>query len=281
MKDESIEGHHVLGRHSNHSSLDYYQEVSTSIVKSWQDGIAVFLKMLSHQMQSTILDMNQTFWYCMILYKMKYADVVPDFILNADCCYSTESFNTLSGPVDRIFAGRHSRRSEFMQTHSRRTFPRKQYEAPIQYVYLQPDRFYNSRMYNFSEGGFYFEPFQPLEINSQINIVMPNYSPDADGPEAYQSYLAVIRWCQKRPGAKSSQFGAGAEIIERSHERFAGIETQKRQSCDLCGKSLPAASVCRIDGSICVCPNCFNRLDKMPEGQVKSSIKRFLDGNVL
>jgi hypothetical protein len=168
-----------------------------------------------------------------------------------------------------------------MQTHSRRNFPRNQCEAPIQYLYLQPDRYYNSRSYNFSEGGLYFESFQPLELNSQINIIMPNYSPDAHGPEAFQSYLAVIRWCQKIADEKSSQFGVGVEILARSHERFTNLESQKRQLCDQCDKLLPPASVCRIDGSICLCPDCFHRLDEMPEGAVKSGIKRFLDGNVL
>jgi hypothetical protein len=168
-----------------------------------------------------------------------------------------------------------------MQTHSRRNFPRNQCEAPIQYLYLQPDRYYNSRSYNFSEGGLYFESFQPLELNSQINIIMPNYSPDAHGPEAFQSYLAVIRWCQKIADEKSSQFGVGVKILARSHERFTNLESQKRQLCDQCDKLLPPASVCRIDGSICLCPDCFHRLDEMPEGAVKSGIKRFLDGNVL
>ena len=128
---------------------------------------------------------------------MKSANLVSNYVHHADRFDATESFNALSDPADRILAGRYLRRLEFMQTRSRRIFPRKQYEAPIQYVYLQPDRYYNSRMYNFSESGLYFEPFQPLELNSQISIIMPNYSPDADGPEAFQSYLAVIRWCQK------------------------------------------------------------------------------------
>ena len=168
-----------------------------------------------------------------------------------------------------------------MQPHSRRNFLRNQYEAPIQYTHLQPDRYYNSRMYNFSRGGMYFEPLQSLELNSQINIIMPNYSPNTDGPEAFQSYLAVIRWCQKRSDKKSERFGVGVEIIERSHERFINIETQKRQTCDLCGEVMLTASVCRLDGSICLCSNCFHRMDEMPDGDIKSSIKRFLDGNVL
>ena len=168
-----------------------------------------------------------------------------------------------------------------MPAHSKRIFPRNRYEAPIQYLYLQPDRYYNSRMYNFSQGGMYFEPFQSLELNKQINIIMPNYSPDAKGPEAFQSYLAVIRWCQKLSDEKASRYGVGVEIIDRSHERLIQIKTQKRQSCESCGELLSIASVCRLDGTICLCPDCFQRLDKMPESEIKSSIKRFLDGNVL
>ena len=168
-----------------------------------------------------------------------------------------------------------------MQTRSRRIFPRSHYEAPIQYVHMQPDRYYNSRMYNFSDGGLYFESLQPLALNSQINIIMPNYSQDASGPEAFQTYLAVIRWCRKISGEKSPQFGVGVEILEKSHARVTNIEKQKRHTCDLCDKLLLEASVCRIDGSICLCPDCFDRLDEIPEGQVKSGIKRLLDGNVL
>lgn len=51
-----------------------------------------------------------------------------------------------------------------MQTHSRRISPRKHFEAPIQYLYLQQDRYYNSSMYNFSQDGLYFESFQPLAL---------------------------------------------------------------------------------------------------------------------
>ena len=168
-----------------------------------------------------------------------------------------------------------------MQTHSRRNFPRNQFEAPIQYLSSQPDRYFNSRIYNYSQGGMYFEPLKSLEPNSQINIIMPNYSPQTDGPEAFQSYLAVIRWCRKLPDEQSARFGVGVEILERSHERSIDFEPQKRQTCDLCGELMLTASVCRLDGSICLCQDCYHRLDEMPEGDIKFSIKRFLDGNVL
>ena len=167
-----------------------------------------------------------------------------------------------------------------MGTHSERA-PRTSYEAPIQYFHAQSDHYYNSRMYNFSEGGLYFESLQALEPDSKINIMMPNYSPETAGPEAFQSYLAEIRWCQDRSDQKLSRYGVGVRILEKSHSRFIQTEPRNRLSCDMCGKRFDAASICLMDGSICLCPHCFQRLDTMPEDHIKSSIKRFLIGNVL
>ena len=168
-----------------------------------------------------------------------------------------------------------------MQTQSRRKYERHLSEAPVQYIYRQPDRYYNSQIVNYSEDGFYFTSFQPLEPDSRLSMVMPNYSPDAAGPEAYPSYLAEIRWCRQISDEKSSQFGVGVKILEKSRERLTDIGTPVRQTCDRCDALLSTASVCRIDGSICLCPDCFDRLEKMPEGNVKSDIKRILDGNVI
>ena len=168
-----------------------------------------------------------------------------------------------------------------MQTYSRRKTERHPSEAPVQYVYRQPDRFYNSQIVNYSEDGLYFRSFQPLEPDSQIRINMPNYSSGASGPEAYQSYTAAVRWCQKISDDKSSQFGVGIEILEKSYERLTDIATRVRQTCDRCDAVLSTASVCRINGSICLCADCFGRLEKIPEGNIKSDIKRILDGNVI
>ena len=167
-----------------------------------------------------------------------------------------------------------------MGTHSKRP-SRTSYEAPIQYFHSQSDHYYNSRMYNYSEGGLYFESFKALAPDSKINIIMPNYSPDTSGPEAFHSYLAEIRWCQDRSDPKLSRYGVGVRILERSHSRHPHTEPQKRQFCDLCGKRFDAASICLMDGSICLCPLCFEHLDSMPEDHIKSDIKRLLIGNVL
>jgi hypothetical protein len=119
-----------------------------------------------------------------------------------------------------------------MPTESKRKFERSQCEAPIQFLPSQPDRYYNSSIFNYSEEGLFFESMQPLELDSQIRILMPGYSPQASGPEAFQSYTAAVRWCQKVSDEKSSQFGVGVEILEKSHDRLAHIATPVSQTCD-------------------------------------------------
>ena len=167
-----------------------------------------------------------------------------------------------------------------MGAHSKRAL-RTLYEAPIQYYQSQSDHYFNSRMYNFSEDGLYFESIHALEPESRITIMMPNYAPETAGPEAFQSYLVEIRWCQDRSEQEKPRYGVGVRILEKSHSRSTDTEPQKRQSCDLCGDMFDKASICLMDGSICLCPNCFQHLDDMSEGHIKSNIKRFLIGNVL
>lgn len=59
------------------------------------------------------------------------------------------------------------------------------------------------------------------------------------------------------------------------------VRSCKRQLCDLCGEFVPAACICRMDGLLDLCPECFQHMAMMPEGRVKSSIKRILIDNVL
>ena len=167
-----------------------------------------------------------------------------------------------------------------MGTYPKRA-PRTSYKAPIQYFHPQSDHYFNSSMYNFSEDGLYFESIHALEPNSKMTITMQNYSPGASGPEAFQSYLAEIRWCLDRSDQSSARYGVGVRILEKTHTRSTETEVKQHQSCDLCGDEFDKASICLMDGSICLCPGCYQHLDTMPDGQIKSSIKRFLIGNVL
>lgn len=166
-----------------------------------------------------------------------------------------------------------------IETH--RTFSRTQYEAPIKYLDVNPNYIYMTRMHSFSDGGLYFESFQSLMPDLQINIIMTNYSPESNGPEAYRSYLAKIRWCNKLPQMDKPRYGVGVEFLEKSHARLGVEDNESHTACDLCETATVTELVCRIDDYICLCPACFNQLEMIPAGIVKTSIMRFLYGNVI
>jgi hypothetical protein len=43
-------------------------------------------------------------------------------------------------------------------------------------------------IYNSSRGGIYYESAQAIPLESEVQIMMVNYSPTAKGPEAYRFY---------------------------------------------------------------------------------------------
>jgi hypothetical protein len=168
-----------------------------------------------------------------------------------------------------------------MAVQIQRNFPRTHYEAPIQYGRTNADGFLDARMFNFSKGGLYFEPSQPLSPNSDIYIVMRNYSPGTYGPEAYKSYIARIKWCDQIVKTEGRIYGAGVQFLERSHE-LLGSETQAvRIACDLCGTLIPSSEVCQTEDTVYLCSSCYKHLTSIPEGKLRETIHRFLLGNVI
>ena len=69
--------------------------------------------------------------------------------------------------------------------------------------------------------------------------------------------------------------------LEGRYVRMLGAKANERRLCDMCGEFVSAACICRMDGLIDLCPDCYRHMGMMPEGQVKSSIKHILIGNVL
>ena len=168
-----------------------------------------------------------------------------------------------------------------MAAKTHRAFPRTQYEAPIKYLNVDPNYVYMTRMHSFSKGGLYFESFQCLTPDLQIYIIMTNYSPNSEGPEAYQSYLAKIRWCHKLPQVDKPRYGVGVEFLEKSHALLGVEGIERRSACDMCEAEAQPELVCRMDDHICLCLACFNQLEVLVPGIVKRSVIRFLNGNVI
>jgi hypothetical protein len=51
--------------------------------------------------------------------------------------------------------------------------------------------------------------------------------------------------------------------------------------CDRCNVPTPLDAIRIIDGALCLCPLCYQIYCAIPDGCLKSSIRRFLIGNVV
>jgi hypothetical protein len=168
-----------------------------------------------------------------------------------------------------------------MEPYARRVYPRGHYEAPILYARVGSDSYYDSRMYNFSEGGMYFEPERPLAPESDLSIIMVNYDPGTFGPEAYKSYIAKTRWCTEVTRAERHRFGVGAKFLSKSHEIPVADLCKMRVHCDLCGKLCGSGEIKQTEDYFNLCRHCLKHMNAMPDGSIKESIHRFLSGNVV
>lgn len=161
---------------------------------------------------------------------------------------------------------------------SRRMYPRIAYQADIRLAVPETDVCVDSRSYNFSLGGMYLETLQRLPREATVEIQMKDYSPGVYGPEAYQLYVAGVRWRRKIGGNGSPRYGIGVQFLERRH---ADPASEDRRVCELCGDLTPASGCRMILEGTRFCPDCHKHLEKLPDGKIRECIHRFLIGNVV
>ena len=168
-----------------------------------------------------------------------------------------------------------------MAAYTKRTYSRNPYEATIMYANYNTENYYHAKMYNSSAGGMYFESDHAIKPESDICIKMVNYSPDKSGPEADKAYRAKVKWCEKKIKSDTPCYGIGIQYLVKSHTVYGGSVHGSTCSCDLCGEKVPYGEIHETDDYICLCINCSNYLEELPEGKIKESIKEFLVGNVI
>lgn len=95
-----------------------------------------------------------------------------------------------------------------------RTYERYSYEAAVQYAYAGEEKYYDAKMYNYSNGGMYFETQYAVEPGAKMYIKMANYSPNASGPESYETYYGEARWCSEYSGPGAAYYGIGVQYEE-------------------------------------------------------------------
>ena len=162
-----------------------------------------------------------------------------------------------------------------------RSTPRTAYHAPIQYALLNTRQFRPTRTYDYSRDGLCYETDQPLEIESEVCIIMDNYVPGQDGPEGYRSYVARIRWLQLLSRNGADRYAAGAQIVARSHEVLATEAQMPKQFCDLCAAVKPAHRIELTESGLELCRQCSRHFHNIPSDKIRQCVERYLLGNVL
>ena len=163
----------------------------------------------------------------------------------------------------------------------KRAYSRSAYESPIMYANYDTENYYHAKMYNSSIGGMYFESDHAIKQKSDICIKMVNYTPDTPSPEAYKAYRAKVKWCKKIDKSETACYGIGIQFLAKSHTVYGGNVHGLTCSCDLCGEKVASEEIHENEDLVCLCINCFNYLEELPESKIKESIKEFLIGNVI
>jgi PilZ domain len=171
-------------------------------------------------------------------------------------------------------------RSNGMVHPTQRAFDRNEVEAPLQFKIPETDALAVTRLYNICQGGIYFESQQPMEPGHETTIVIPDLLAPSPAPDAYAGYRVRIRWCNELKNHEPT-YGIGAQLLAKTEELKKTAILEMPFGCELCGRNLRKGSICSVKGTVCLCLPCYKHLEKIPEGSVRESILRFIDGNVI
>jgi hypothetical protein len=162
-----------------------------------------------------------------------------------------------------------------------RSHPRKAYHLPIEYALLDSERFEPAHTYDYSAEGFCYELPRKIEPDTEVCIVMQNYTPGDSGPEAYRSYVARIKWINQIPNNGNERYAAGAQIVARSHEVLSAKALLPRVVCDLCDRLEPLNKIRQINEGVYLCRQCLKHFSRIPSEKIRQCVERFLIGNVV
>jgi hypothetical protein len=168
-----------------------------------------------------------------------------------------------------------------MTAQTKRAFTRTRYEAPIRYGYENMNRYFDSKMYNSSKGGMYFETDHALKSDSNINIAMENSSPVLSDRQILKPCMAEVRWCRKLSSTDPPRYGVGARFLTKWDEISKASIHGMNLECEWCGEITSYKELHKTDDHVYLCSRCFARLEALPEGEIKENIRRFLIKNVI
>lgn len=153
----------------------------------------------------------------------------------------------------------------------RRFQHRKKTNLPVQFARQNDPIYHDATLFNVSQGGMYFESRQKF---SQGEVVYLTATADAPAHYAGHAYAARVKWCkQLRPW-----YQIGAQTV--GDGRMVSGNSCEAPFCDCC-ECRHEPKMIRTGDSLHLCRECFISLSGLPGKSVKSSLNRFLAGNVI
>src|SRR5512134_2510980 len=129
---------------------------------------------------------------------------------------------------------------------TQRASDRNEVEAPLQFQIPEKGALAVTRLYNFGQGGVYFQSPLPMEPGHETNIVIPDFRVESPTPDIYAGYRVRICWCNELK-QKELTYGIGAQFLAKTEELKRAPALENPLGCELCSRSLQRGSICRND----------------------------------
>lgn len=147
-----------------------------------------------------------------------------------------------------------------------RYVPRHSTQATVHMYNPLNSKIANGKLCNYSSCGIYVESESRIEPGTIVRITEDDALANFLLPSPAGYITAAVRWSQELQEQEAG-YGMGLKLC--------------MTECDSCGSMVPVDQITTFPGPLNLCPRCADIAQGMPEGKLKSSLTRFLMGNVI
>jgi hypothetical protein len=168
-----------------------------------------------------------------------------------------------------------------MNPTDRRRWPRTACDMSVMYGLGCKEQFYSATIHNSSIDGLYLVGDKAIDDGDACRIIIEKSSEALSCPPDFKLCYATVRRCTPLPRTSQPVFGMGVQL-DGWCRSLESSEIQKIFfHCDACEEKIISCDICKIDGPLFLCSNCYRRLQEIPDGPLKESFLRCLLGNVI
>ncbi len=161
---------------------------------------------------------------------------------------------------------------------NRRFEARKNINIPILYAKDLDDSYHQAMLHNISMNGMYLVSNQMLLDGEYFFIKIEDSLPGFESLKPYDACAAQVKWCRKTDTDSIYKVGVkrvgNAKIVKKR-----AVDTLNR-CCELC-TNCPIQEIVKTDEQLYLCLNCFTFVSQLPGEALKSTLNRFMVGNVI